>query len=197
MPAPALLPLFRSELELELLGELFVRPAEARSVSDLARAVGATVQTTAREIVRLEDAGVVCARTQGRNKIIEANWRLGWAPELLSLLDKTVGPRALLADALGAVPGIEEAWIFGSWAARAVGRPGPAPRDIDLLVVGNGVDPVEVAAATSPVARRTGIDVNPVYVAPDEWARPKPGSFAATLQERPLVRLDITDASRA
>ncbi len=85
---------------------------------------------------------------------------------------------------------------------RVVGSEGrrpawPAPRDIDLLVIGNGVDPVEVAAATSPVASRTGIDVNPVYVASDEWARLKPRSFVATLQEQPLVRLDIMDAYRA
>lgn len=56
--------------------------------------------------------------------------------ELRALLVKTIGPAAVLAHELSGVAGIETAFIFGSWAARYHGERGPAPHDIDLMVIG-------------------------------------------------------------
>jgi len=52
------------------------------------------------------------------------------------MLAQTVGIPGRLGAALSGLAGMEEAFVFGSWAARYLGEPGPAPKDIDVLVVG-------------------------------------------------------------
>ena len=50
---------------------------------------------------------------------------------------RAFGVPAVLAGALGPVTCIEEAYIYGSWAARHAGQPGWRPLgDIDVLVLG-------------------------------------------------------------
>jgi len=56
---------------------------------------------------------------------------------LAELLSLTYGPAVVLPNYLAGIPGIEGAFIYGSWAARQAGEPGNAPGDIDLLIVGN------------------------------------------------------------
>jgi len=43
------------------------------------------------------------------------------------------GPLAVIPAILSPVPGIERAFIFGSWAARYEGIAGADPNDIDVL----------------------------------------------------------------
>jgi DNA-binding transcriptional ArsR family regulator len=192
------MPLFRSQAGLALLGELFTgatRPA--RSVSELARAADVPVQTAARELARLEEAGIVVSVAQGRNKLVSANWDLPWAHDLANMLDKTVGPQAFLSDALGDVHGLRAAWIFGSWAARYRGEPGTSPHDIDIVLVGVDLDTVEVARSLRGVTRRIGLEINPIYVTPDEWDSNDPGPFLMQLRERPLVQLAVGERASA
>lgn len=190
---PSLLTLFRSQAELELLGELFVGSGRPRSVSTLARSVRVPVPTAARELARLEEAGIVVTRTEGRNKLVQANWDLPWALDLARLLDKTIGPRSLLAEAFRGVRGIEEAWIFGSWAARYSGEPGQAVHDIDVVLVGDDIDVLAATTAADDVSERVGLKVTPIYVKPKDWNDPGSESFLARLRDRPLVQLDLGD----
>jgi predicted nucleotidyltransferase len=48
----------------------------------------------------------------------------------------TFGPRNIIAEEVADIPGAERIIIFGSWAARYTGHPGP-PNDIDVLVIGH------------------------------------------------------------
>jgi predicted nucleotidyltransferase len=50
---------------------------------------------------------------------------------------------------------MEHASVFGSWAQRYLGEPGPAPTDIDLLVVGRP-DMDVLADAVSRAGARLG-----------------------------------------
>ncbi len=89
--APPLLPLFRPETELAILGAIFVGPQRRWTISLLADHLGISVSSVGRKIGRLERADVLRIVPAGRNKIVSANWDLPWAPELASLLDKTIG----------------------------------------------------------------------------------------------------------
>jgi predicted nucleotidyltransferase len=56
---------------------------------------------------------------------------------LTDLLTVTYGPLPVLTEELRTVPGIAKAYLYGSWAARYSGEPGPPPNDVDVLVVGD------------------------------------------------------------
>lgn len=42
----------------------------------------------------------------------------------------------MLAEELGRIDGIESAFVYASFAVRMLGDAGPAPRDIDVMVLG-------------------------------------------------------------
>lgn len=109
------------------------------------------------------------------------------------MLLKTVGPAAALREALAKVDGVDDAFIFGSWAARYEGATGPPPNDIDLLVVGNP-DLDKLYAALRAVERDLRLDVNPVVRSPDEW-RAGDAGFLDQVRRGPLVRVSAAEES--
>lgn len=157
--------MFRSPEQERLLGELFVIADQPISLSELARRAGTSLGGTHKEVERLESAGLVRSTTVGRNRMIEANSASPVYPELRGLLLKTLGPESLLRAALADVHGIEEAFIYGSWADPAE----TSPADIDVFVVG---DPEvgDVYDAVSTVEAQVGRPVNITVRSPTEWA---------------------------
>ncbi len=86
--------------------------------------------------------------------------------------------------------GVEEAFVFGSWAARYLGEPGPAPKDVDVLVVGEA-SLRSVRHACSGVERDLRVDVNPIVVDHRRWSEPGPEPFISELKGRPLVPIPL------
>ncbi len=185
--APALIPIFRSALQARLL--LRVLTDEPRTITDLARVLGAPEPTVHREVRRLMDADLVTGTRVGRSVVVRpADGNPATAP-LRQLLVVTYGPASFLERALSDVDGIAEAYVYGSWAARWHGEVGPAPGDVDLLVVGTP-DREAVYDALDGVDSALGREVNVTFVSPERWASSEE-SFLAALRERPLVPLTL------
>lgn len=165
---PALMPVFRSQHQAELLMWLLLHPKQEYGVTEMAARLGVPISTLHREVVRLDEAGLVSSRTQGRNRLVRANIDHPAAAALTRLLEITFGPKAVIAEEF-AIDGAEEVVIFGSWAARYEGQSGPPPRDIDVLVVGK-VDRADVYDAADRASARLGIEVNPVVRGVKQWA---------------------------
>lgn len=185
-PAPALLPLFRSQHQLVLLGEICLGPEPDLSIAELAHRTGIPGPTVSREVSRLADHGVVLTRRRGRMVLVQANKDLPWAVELRSILAQTIGPLGLLQEALSGLEGAEAVFVFGSWAERYRGEVGPFPRDVDVLVVGT-VDRPRLHAACRLVEKSLRVEVNPAVVTAEEWAAREPESFVDTVKSRALV----------
>lgn len=169
--APALLPVFRSQHQAELLMWLYLHPDGEYGVSDLAERLNVPLSTLHREVVRLDSADLIGSRTLGRNRLIRANTDHPAAKALTQLLEVTFGPRAVIAEEFD-IPAAQQVVIFGSWAARYAGETGPPPHDIDVLVVGN-VDRADVYDAADRAAIRLGIEVNPVVRSDKQWSDPE------------------------
>jgi DNA-binding transcriptional ArsR family regulator len=189
--APALYPLLRSELQGRILVRILVGGGE-ESVSDLATAIAADPGNTAREVTRLENAGIVTSRRVGRTKLVRANTIAPAYRPLLELVTIVLGPAVVLADHLSDIDGIVLANIFGSWAARFHGQAGPPPADIDLLVVGNP-DRDDLHDATQAAGRRLNRPVHPVVISEHRW-RTSDDGFVRELRSRP--RVPVIDTRR-
>ena len=187
---PGLLPIFRSRHQLRLLGELFVHAGSEFSIAELQRRTGVPQQTISREVERLSMAGLLGVRTVGRTKLVEANAGSPYFPDLRGLLLKATGPAVVLGDRLRQIPGIDEAYVFGSWASRYEGEVGPPPADVDVLVVGDA-DPDAVDAGCAEAGLRLGLEVNPVVLSEEEWRGSRSG-FVRQVRKEPLVRLSLT-----
>lgn len=105
-------------------------------------------------------------------------------------MELTYGPVALLPDVLAGMSSVREAFIYGSWAARRQGEPGPAPQDVDVVVIGRPTRDA-LARAGDDARRRLHREVNITRIAPEVWdARQDP--FVRTLVSRPLVPVPLS-----
>lgn len=179
------MPLFRSPQQLKVLAQIFIHAGRSFSIPDLVRDTGVSQPTVWREIQRLEDAELVSVRSVGRNKIIEANQNSPYFPELHGLANKLLGPKVILEEALAEVTGIDEAFIFGSWAKRYQGEIGAPPNDIDVLVVGDA-NPDTVEEALGKAQGPLHAEINAVVVSRDEWDQADSG-FLQQLKSEELV----------
>jgi hypothetical protein len=95
------------------------------------------------------------------------------------------GPPLVVGEEFAPVAGIEELFLYGSWAARHAGTPGVAPADVDVLVIGH-VDRDEVYEAARRAEHRLGREVNTTIRTSEAWERGD-DAFATTLKSSPLV----------
>jgi predicted nucleotidyltransferase len=156
-------------------------------LSDLERAAGVPLATAHREVERLERAGLVESTRMRRERRVLANRASPFFPELQSLLVKAFGPIAVLRGLLERISGVEEAYVFGSWARRSLGVPGRAARDIDVLVIGD-VDPDAVYAAARDAEAALGREVDATILSRAEWDGAAEG-FALAVRAEPRVRI--------
>lgn len=168
-------------------------PEQESSLADLGRRLGVPDPSVHREIERAERSGIVTSRKVGRTRLIRANTSSPYFGPLRELLVLAFGPPARLRAAV-ALGGVEEAYIFGSWAAAWVGEQPTRPiGDIDLLVLG---DPDR--KALYPAVDRAGQDLNrevQVQIRPADWLQGGEGSFHETVVGRPMLRIYQEDAS--
>jgi predicted nucleotidyltransferase len=104
---------------------------------------------------------------------------------LTELLLRAFGPRQVVAEALTGLAGIQEAYIFGSWAARYTGHAGRAPADIDVLVIG-APDRDDLDDAAQRATTRLAREVNITLRSPTWW-RDGDDGFHKEITNRPLV----------
>jgi len=180
-----LLPLLRSPLLGELLAWIYLHPEESYSVTALAERFRVSQSTVSREADRLTEAGLVREERRGNLRLLRAELANPLARPLTELLALTYGPAAVLTDLLPSLSGVDEAYIYGSWAARYGGEAGPPPRDVDVLVVGDADDD-DLADAARAAERRLGREVNIHRVPAAAWKSPGDDPFLASVRSRPL-----------
>ncbi|HCU91990.1 MAG TPA: ArsR family transcriptional regulator [Actinobacteria bacterium] len=189
-PSP-LLPLLRSRVQGDLLALLYLHPDRDYSLTEAARIIGASVKAVHTEASRLIAAGFVSDSRRGNVRLLRAVTGTPVSQPLTDLLAVTYGPLPVLSDLLASVEGITHAFIYGSWAARYLGEPGPVPGDVDVLVVGT-TDPDdldEIARAAQDRLRRP-VDIR--RIRPAAWASPDSADpFLESVRERPLVQLRL------
>ena len=190
-PPPALLPLLRSQVQGELLALLYLHPEGEYSLTDAAKHIGVTPRAVHAEASRLVAGGLVIDRRVGNTRLLRAATGTLLTRPLTDLLSATYGPLPVLSEALRSVPGVQRAYIYGSWAARYRGEVGPVPVDVDVLVIGTAdLDDLEEAARQCE--RTLGREVNIRRIRSDIWdGEGGADPFMTSVKSRPLVELDL------
>lgn len=116
-------PLFRSELQLRILGLLLLNADERWTTNELARRLDATPLAVHRELHRALDAGLVAREAIGRTYIYRVVRESPLYEPLALLLERTVGVEPELRRVLEDIPGVDAAFIHGSFATKEKIRP--------------------------------------------------------------------------
>lgn len=181
--APLLAPVFRSEGQARLLAVVLLG-ADELSITDLADRAHLAYPTAHREVARLLNAGILIERVVGRSRLVRANPDSPLTSPLREILLVATGPVTLLAEEFAGVPGVEAVFLYGSFAARMRGVEGPAPQDVDVMVVGS-VDAGVVFDVCERVERLVGRPVNPTIVTRAELRRSS--GFLDQVRSNPIV----------
>jgi len=189
--APALLPVFRSQLQADILAALLLNPEREYSLTDLAHRFGAPLSTVHGEVKRLTEAGLLRRRSIGRSAMVQANPGNRLVEPLTQLLFLSWGPLQVIANEFAEMNGAERVLIFGSWAARYLQRPGPPPHDLDVLVVGRPTRE-SVYDAADRAQQRLAMPVNPVIRSAEAW-RDATDPLIQQIQSGPLVEVLVPD----
>src|SRR5664279_1688344 len=190
--APALMPIFRSQHQAALLAWLLLHPEHEYTLTELAKKLGVPLTTLQREAQRLVGAGILQDRTLGRARLLRANLSNRAAAPLTQLLEVTFGPETVIGEEFN-LADAEQVLIYGSWADRYHGTPGPPPNDVDVLVVG-GLDRADVYDAADRAQERLGIQVNPVIRTREHWDN---DADSLVLQIKASPTVDVTPARKA
>lgn len=187
-PSP-LLPLLRSRIQGDLLALVYLNPNEEYSITAAAHRIGASVKAVHQEASRLVESGLLSDRKIGTSRLVRSVKDSLLTRPLTDLLAVTYGPLPVLTRSLTGLDGVDRAFIYGSWAARYKGEPGPVPADVDVLVIGD-VDPDDLderAREAEAVLRR---EVNIRRLRPVTWEN-REDPFVRTVRARPLVELHL------
>jgi len=96
--APALLPVFRSRLQADILAALLLNPEQEYGLTDLAERFDAPLSTVHGEVKRLTEAGLLRRRHVGRSTMVRANSGNRLVEPLAELLFLSWGPLQVTAD---------------------------------------------------------------------------------------------------
>ncbi len=123
----------------------------------------------------------------GNTRLVAADTGSPIYRPLAEVVLKAFGPLRVIAEEFDGIEGVEEVHIFGSWAARYLGEEGPAPADLDVLVIGSP-NRDEVYEAVLRVEHRLGREVNAAIRSRTSWEAARDG-FVKQVRSSPLVRV--------
>ncbi|MGH2933977.1 MAG: MarR family transcriptional regulator [Gaiellaceae bacterium] len=183
---PPLVPLPWSEAQGRVLAAV-VLAGEGLHLRAIADRTGLPYSVVQREVNRLERARLADSTKIHTARVVRANAAHPLYPELRALLLKAYGPGEVMRELLATEPGVVDAYLFGSWAARYEGEWGEPPADIDVLVIGKmpmrSVERIEAEAED-----RLSQPVQITVVPDDVWSSGKT-AFVRTVRARPMVRI--------
>jgi DNA-binding transcriptional ArsR family regulator len=165
--APGLLPILRSRHLAEMLTLLLLHPDTEYTLSELAAQLSLPLSTVQREADRLVGSGLIRERRVGRARLVAADPDSRYTRPLTELVSLAFGPRFVVGEEFGDLGAVAVA-IYGSWAARHAGATGPAPNDVDVMVIGD-VPRRDMYEAAERAEQRLGLPVNPVARSRERW----------------------------
>src|SRR5215218_3046471 len=192
--APALLPLFRSEMQVHLLALLLLQPERSWTLQELSDTLAAPQSSVHRELGRAEGAGIIRRDATARPHRFRAATDEPLHEPLATLLDRSVGVEEQLRTTLE-LPGVSAAVIYGSWVS-GTRRP---DSDVDVLVVGDA-DLRELRRLVRPVGKAAGRTIDLTVLTADEFRRllADRSSFARRVLDAPTTPLvgDLASIAR-
>jgi len=167
----------------------FTNPQAKLYLRDIAVKLNIDPANLSRELARLVSDGVFISQRQGNLKYFSLNSQYPLYQELKSMIFKTIGVRGAIENLLSKVPGIERAFVYGSFAKNTE-RVGS---DIDLCLIIRKKEFKEnpLLEGLHKLERELGREINYTFFTEEEWESKQrlKDSFALTLLKGKRIEL--------
>jgi predicted nucleotidyltransferase len=183
----------RSKLRQQLLAYYFTNPTARLHLRDLAQRLNIDPSNLSKELARLEREGLFRSEVNGRQKYFQLNREYPLFREVRSIVAKTIGAAPLISQALKVIDGIDQAYLYGSFARNQQ----DAASDIDVLIIGSP-RPESLAQAMQKLERQLGREINYTILSSKEFAarRARRDSFLENVWQNKRVTLVAADPLR-
>jgi predicted nucleotidyltransferase len=155
---------FRSRTRRRLLAYYFTNPTARHHLRDLAGRLSTDPSNLSKELRRLQREGLFRSEVSGRQKYFQLNREYPLFDEVRRIVGKTIGAVATIRESLKKIEGIDEAYLYGSFARNQQ----DATSDIDILVIGDPREEV-LAQAVQKLERQLGREINYTVLSPKEF----------------------------
>ncbi len=145
----------RSEARRKLLAYYFTNPAARLHLRGLGEQLQVDPSNLSKEMRKLEREGLFRAEISGRQKYFQLNRSYPLYNEVRRIVAKTIGATPLLAEAFKRVDGVNEAYLYGSFARNQQ----DASSYVDILVIGTPRADV-LAESVRKLERQLGREIN-------------------------------------
>jgi len=175
-----------SKVQQRVLALIFSHPERSFYTSEIVRKVDSGVGAVERELSKLERSGLVTVERIGNQKHYKANQGAPIFEDLRGLVEKTVGLAEPIKTCFQPYSNaIKTAFVYGSVAKGT----DTARSDIDLLVIGDGLNYSDLYTAAQNVERKLRRKVHPLFVSPNDWQRKKSakGSVFSKISHSPKI----------
>ncbi len=159
-----MMPGFRSKARQRLLAYYFTNPTARHHLRDLAEQLSIDPSNLSKELGRLEREGLFRSDVSGRQKYFQLNREYPLFDEVRNIVAKTIGAVPLIAQSFKKVQGIDEAYLYGSFARSQQ----DAASDIDVLVIGAPREEL-LAETVRKLERQLRREVNYTVLTPKEF----------------------------
>ncbi|MCE1248591.1 MAG: nucleotidyltransferase domain-containing protein [Firmicutes bacterium] len=174
----------KSELRRRLLVLFFSNPENKYYVRQIERLIGFPAGNISLELRRLNKDGIFKTNRIGGIVFYQLNQKHTIYSELKNIIFKTIGIEGGLRDTLGSLPGIDSAFIFGSFASGNEG----VFSDIDLFIIGNP-DSDQLDDSFNILENKYQREINYHLYSIEDWKKKKQedNSFLANILQKSKI----------
>ena len=176
----------KSKARRALVALFFTNPEQEYFPRQLERLSGIFVGNLQKELVKMEQTGLLQSRRLGKLKLYKLNVQHPLYPELKGVVSKTIGLEEMIRCALAKLEGVKAACIYGSFA-RGEAR---AASDVDLLVLGD-VEEKPLIRAIKTLEAALQREINYTLYSQADWKKRKTAkdSFVMEVLKQPRIPL--------
>ena len=175
----------RSKNTKAILGYMFLHEDAELYVNEMARKFSLDDGNLSRKLKELEREGILKCRERGHKCYYSLNRGYPLLKEYRGIVLKTIGLEQKLRDALTRIPGIEQAFLFGSYAGGTM----DASSDINLLVAGRH-DTLALQKAVAGIQKEIDREINVISMAPREYKEKlKKDPFLKSLTQKKKIQI--------
>ena len=145
-----LAPLITSKTRLKLLTRFFLNQSVDGYLQGLSKELDENTNSIRLELNRLEKAGLLASKINGRRKLYSVNTSHPLTSDLTSIVRKVSGIDVLIERVTANLPSLEQVWVCGDLAK------GLPIEDIETVLVGSDLDRSYIKRLTDKVQSFTG-----------------------------------------
>src|SRR3990167_7341580 len=153
----------KSKITQAVLGWFMLHEEAELYVNEMARRLLLNQGNLDRKLKELEKNGILKSELRGKERYYSLNPSFPLFHEYKKIILKTVGLEHLLEEACQGVKGIQQAYIFGSYAKDQM----DSASDLDLLAVGNH-NTLDLQKKISEIQRSIVREINLIQMSPPE-----------------------------